>query len=38
LRARHVYEKVGFREVGKVPKALRKGDEYVDEVSMTLEL
>ena len=38
LRARHVYEKVGFREVGKMPKALRKGDEYVDEVSMTLEL
>jgi len=38
MRARHVYEKVGFREVGKMPKALRKGDEYVDEVSMTLEL
>jgi len=38
LRAKHVYEKVGFREVGKVPKAIRQGDEYVDEVLMALEL
>jgi len=38
LRARHVYEKVGFREIGKMPKAIRQGDEFVDEVSMALEL
>jgi RimJ/RimL family protein N-acetyltransferase len=38
LRARHVYEKVGFREVGRMPKAIRKGDQYVDEVVMALEL
>jgi len=38
LRARHVYEKVGFQEVGKVPKAIRKGEVYADEVSMALEL
>jgi RimJ/RimL family protein N-acetyltransferase len=38
LRARHVYEKVGFREVGRIPRAIRKGDSYVDEVWMVLEL
>jgi len=38
LRARHVYEKVGFREVGRMPKAIRKGDQYLDEVVMALEL
>jgi RimJ/RimL family protein N-acetyltransferase len=37
-RARYVYEKVGFREVGRIPKAMRKGDGYADEVSMVLEL
>ena len=37
-RARHVYEKVGFREVGRIPKAIRKGEGYVDEVYMALEL
>ena len=38
LRARHVYMKVGFREVGRMPKAIRKGDQYLDEVVMALEL
>jgi len=38
LRARHVYEKVGFREVGRIPKAICKGDQYLDEVVMALEL
>ena len=38
MRAKHVYEKVGFREVGRIPKAINKGDEYVDEVWMALEL
>jgi len=38
LRARHVYEKAGFREVGKMPRAIRQGDRYVDEVCMALKL
>jgi len=38
LRARHVYEKVGFREVGRIPKAICKGGQYLDEVVMALEL
>jgi RimJ/RimL family protein N-acetyltransferase len=37
-RARHVYEKVGFREVGKIPRALFKDGEYIDEIRMALEL
>lgn len=37
-KAKHVYEKVGFREVGRIPKGMRKGKEYVDEVYMALEL
>jgi RimJ/RimL family protein N-acetyltransferase len=37
-RARHVYEKIGFREVGKMPKAIFKGGEYIDSVRMALEL
>jgi len=38
MRAKHVYGKAGFREVGRIPKAISKGDEYVDEVWMALEL
>jgi len=38
LRARHLYEKVGFREVGRMPKAIRKDDQYIDEIVMALEL
>jgi RimJ/RimL family protein N-acetyltransferase len=38
LRAKHVYEKVGFREVGRIPKGMRKEEGYVDEVFMVLEL
>lgn len=37
-RARHIYEKVGFREVGKFPGAIRAQDDYVDEVHMALVL
>ena len=37
-QAIHLYEKIGFREVGRWPKAMRKGNEYVDEVCMALEL
>ena len=37
-RARHVYEKLGFREVGRVSKALCRNGEYSDEVIMALDL
>ena len=37
-RARHVYEKIGFKEVGRVPKALSRSGEYSDEAMMALEL
>jgi L-amino acid N-acyltransferase YncA len=37
-RAQHVYQKVGFKEVGRIPKGIFKNGEYVDETSMTLEL
>lgn len=37
-RARHVYEKVGFRVTGVVPKAIKRGGVYVDSVSMAKEL
>nr|MDO8099197.1 GNAT family protein [Candidatus Njordarchaeota archaeon] len=37
-RARHVYEKVGFREVGRIPKGLFNDGEYIDEIRMALEL
>ena len=31
----HVYEKLGFRETGRIPKGLFKDGEYIDEVTMT---
>jgi RimJ/RimL family protein N-acetyltransferase len=37
-RARHVYEKVGFREVGRIPQALFKYERYIDEILMAVEL
>jgi RimJ/RimL family protein N-acetyltransferase len=37
-RAKHVYEKVGFREVGKMPKAVFKDGEYIDLIRIVLEL
>jgi RimJ/RimL family protein N-acetyltransferase len=37
-RARHVYDKIGFREVGKIPGALFKDGRYIDEIRMALEL
>ena len=38
LRAKHVYEKMGFREAGRIPKGMRKEMVYVDEVFMVAEL
>jgi RimJ/RimL family protein N-acetyltransferase len=37
IRAKHVYEKVGFREVGKMPKAVQKDGEYIDLIRMAQE-
>ena len=37
-RAKHVYEKMGFREVGRIPKKIFKDSKYIDEILMTLEL
>ena len=33
-RARHVYEKAGYRVVGRIPKAILKDGEYVDSIVM----
>jgi RimJ/RimL family protein N-acetyltransferase len=37
-RARHVYERAGYRIVGRVPKAVLKDGEYVDSIIMTKEI
>lgn len=37
-RARHVYEKVGYRECGRIPRDIKKGDEYIDSVIMVKEI
>ncbi len=36
--AYHLYEGLGFKETGRIPKALFKDGEYLDEVTMTKEL
>lgn len=37
-RAIHVYEKVGFKEVGRIPRAIFKWERYLDEIIMAIEL
>lgn len=37
-RARHVYEKAGFKETGRIPKNIYKDGKYVDEIIMTREV
>ena len=37
-RAKHVYEKVGFRETGRIPREFFKDGKYADEILMTMEL
>jgi RimJ/RimL family protein N-acetyltransferase len=34
--ARHIYEKLGFKEVGRVPKGIFRGGKYIDEIIMAL--
>jgi len=36
--ARHVYEKLGFRVVGRIEKGIKRGNEYIDELIMQKEL
>lgn len=36
--AMHLYAKLGFREVGRLPKALWYHEDYIDEVMMALPL
>lgn len=37
-RAKHVYEKLGFRETGRIPQNIYKGGRYIDEIIMLKEL
>jgi RimJ/RimL family protein N-acetyltransferase len=37
-RARHVYEKVGFNETGRIPKGLYRNGKFIDDVIMVKEL
>mgnify|MGYP006267019811 FL=1 len=37
-RARHVYEKAGFKEVGRIPGGLFRNGKYIDDVRMALQL
>ncbi len=37
-QAIHVYEKAGFRRVGRVPKKIRRGSRFIDAVLMATEL
>ena len=34
--ARHVYEKTGFREIGRVPRGIFRNGRYIDEIRMAL--
>ncbi len=36
-RAQHVYRKAGFKEVGRVPKAVYRNGKYIDDIIMALE-
>src|SRR5271165_6359083 len=33
-RAIHVYEKIGFRQVGRIPNLVFRGDHFLDEIIM----
>ncbi len=38
VRAKALYERLGFRTVGRVPRAYHRGTEYIDEELMVLDL
>jgi RimJ/RimL family protein N-acetyltransferase len=37
-RAQSLYKKLGFREFGRIPRAMKEGQQYFDELLMRLEL
>lgn len=37
-RAQKLYRKLGFVEVGRIPRAVKEGDRYFDELTMVLDL
>ena len=37
-RAIHVYEKVGFKETGRIPKGIYRNEQFLDRVIMTKEI
>jgi len=37
-RAIHVYEKVGFKQVGRIPKKIFRKDHHIDIIVMSIEL
>ncbi len=37
-RAQKLYKKLGFVEVGRIPRAVKEGDRYFDELTMVLDL
>jgi RimJ/RimL family protein N-acetyltransferase len=37
-RATHVYEKTGFKEVGRIPKKMLRKERFIDAVVMAREL
>jgi putative acetyltransferase len=36
--ARHLYESIGFVEVGKIPKAIHRDGKYIDLVRFAIEI
>ena len=36
--AKHLYQKMGFKEAGRIPKGVYKNGEYLDDIRMVLEL
>jgi len=38
LRAKELYRRVGFEPYGRLPRAIRRGDRYIDEEFMFLDL
>jgi RimJ/RimL family protein N-acetyltransferase len=36
--ARRLYEKVGFVEVGKIPKAINRDGKYIDLIRFAIEI
>jgi len=38
VRAKKLYTSLGFHEIGRVPRAIRRGDSYIDEDLMVLVL